>query len=49
MFFDEPERDVAVVHPDGTLRFVFATNAIVLLVLGVFANLIMVWTRAAFA
>jgi hypothetical protein len=34
---------------DGTLRFVFATNAIALLVLGVFANLIMVWTRAAFA
>lgn len=49
MFFDEPERDLAVVHGDATLRFVFATNAIALLVLGVFANLIMAWTRAAFA
>ena len=49
MFFDEAERDVMVVSSDGSLRFVFAVNAIALLVLGVFANLIMAWTRGAFA
>ena len=49
MFFDEPENDHMVVHADGALRFVFAANAISLLVLGIFANLIMSWSRAAFA
>jgi NADH-quinone oxidoreductase subunit N len=49
MFFDEPQRDVVAVHPDGSLRFVFALNALALLGFGLFANLIMAWTRAAFA
>ena len=49
MFFDEPEREIVVADADGTLRFVFAANAIALLGLGLFANLIMAWTRAAFA
>ena len=49
MFFDEAERDAIAVHSDGSLRFVFAANALALLGLGLFANLIMAWTRAAFA
>ena len=49
MFFDDPEREQLVVHADGSLRFVFALNALSLLGLGLFANLIMAWTRAAFA
>lgn len=49
MFFDESEREPLVVHADGSLRFIFALNALSLLGLGLFANLIMTWTRAAFA
>lgn len=49
MYFDEPDRDDVVVHPDGMLRFVFAANAIALLVLGLGANLIMAWAQASFA
>ena len=49
MFFDEPEGEGAVVHGDRALRFVFASNAIALLVLGLFIESIMGWTRAAFA
>jgi len=49
MFFDDAARSEMVVHPDGTLRAVFAANAIALLVLGIGAQLIMGWTRAAFA
>lgn len=49
MFFDQPEHDAIVVSADGSLRFVFALNALALLGFGLFANLIMAWTRAAFA
>ena len=49
MFFDEPEGDLVAVSTDGSLRFVFALNALALLGFGLFANLIMSWTRAAFA
>ena len=49
MFFDEAERDAIAINADGSLRFVFAANALALLGFGVFANLIMAWTRAAFA
>ncbi len=49
MFFDEPEGDLVAVSADGSLRFVFALNALALLGFGLFANLIMSWTRAAFA
>lgn len=49
MYFDEPEREDLVAHPDGTLRFVFAANAIALLVLGLGAHLILGWAQASFA
>lgn len=49
MYFDEPEHEGLVAHPDGTLRFVFAANAIALLVLGLGAHLILGWAQASFA
>ena len=48
MFFDEPEGEGAKIHPDGHLRLMFAVNASALLVLGLFADWIMAWCRAAF-
>ncbi len=49
MFFDEPDGERIVVNTDGRLRFIFAANALALLGLGLFANVIMAWTLAAFA
>ncbi len=48
MFFEEPEGEGARVHPDGHLRLLFAVNAALLLVLGVFAESILHWCRLAF-
>jgi NADH-quinone oxidoreductase subunit N len=49
MFFEEPEGDGAIVHPDGHLRAAFAINAVALLALGIFAEPLMHWCQAAFA
>ena len=48
MFFEEPEGEGARIHADGHLRVVFAVNACLLLVLGVFADAILHWCRLAF-
>ncbi|KAA2286362.1 NADH-quinone oxidoreductase subunit NuoN [Arenimonas fontis] len=48
MFFEEPEGEAVRVHGDGHLRLVFAVNAVLLLVLGVFADTILHWCRLAF-
>lgn len=48
MFFEEPEGEGARIHADGHLRVLFAVNAALLLVLGVFADAILHWCRLAF-
>jgi NADH-quinone oxidoreductase subunit N len=48
MFFDEPEGEGPRVHADSHLRLVFAVNASALLFLGLYADWIMAWCRAAF-
>ena len=48
MFFEEAEGDGAQVHPDSHLRTAFAINAIALLGLGIFAEPLMHWCKAAF-
>jgi len=49
MFFEQPEGDGPQLHPDGHVRVAFAVNAAALLVLGVFAEPLLSWCRAAFA
>lgn len=53
MYFDEPEstegREPMAQRDDVTLRFVFAVNALALLVLGLAWNPIMAWCQDAFA
>jgi NADH-quinone oxidoreductase subunit N len=49
MFFEEAEGEGARPHEDSHLRGLFAVNAAALLVLGVFAESILGWCRAAFA
>ncbi len=48
MFFEEPEGDGAQIHPDSHLRVAFAINATALLLLGIFAQPLMHWCKAAF-
>ena len=49
MYFDEPVGEAMVPREDATLRFIFAVNALALLVLGVFWNPLMAWCQSAFA
>lgn len=48
MFFEEPQGDGPQVHSDTHLRVAFTINAAALLVLGVFAERIVMWCRLAF-
>ncbi|MFZ5638958.1 MAG: NADH-quinone oxidoreductase subunit NuoN [Pseudomonadota bacterium] len=49
MYFDEPEGEPMVQRDDLSLRFVFAANALALLVLGLAWSPIMAWCQQAFA
>jgi NADH-quinone oxidoreductase subunit N len=48
MFFEEPDGDGAVIHPDSHVRVAFAINALALLALGIFAQPLMGWCQQAF-